>query len=225
MYFLAVILGAKLLCPARAKLRRAGTEPLIGGKAIVSPDGHQLGDGSLTITSDEVVLHKANRQEKVDLRSVEKGWFEDDVRWGGHYQANRLRHIAFGGNGGFYTYISDFAAVGPGKALAILSLTEAAKIQGPQAQILVALSASPLRMRWIRLLSGMGDGMSVEPAHRLYRFKKHLYLNDANQISRIESIGRVTKRESGWSCSSKSWCPLVTEIHPGSEVLYDPKPK
>jgi len=199
MYFLAAILGANMLGQSIARLRHGGTELVVQGKTFVSSGGFHFDVGSLVSLGNDLILQYVDRQEKIDLRAVEKGWFEDDVRWGGNYQATRLRKIAFGGDGGFYTNVSDFAPVGPGKALAILSLTEAAKIQGPQAQVLVALSASPFRIKWIRYLSGMGDGLSAEPAHRLYRFRNHLYLNDTNQISRVDSSGIVVKKICPWS--------------------------
>jgi len=204
MYCLAAILGAKLLGQSMANLRSDGTSLVVRGKTIVSPNGYHFDGGSLTSSGRELVLHKPDRQEQIDLRATEKGWFDDDARWGSHEEATRLRDIASGRGEGFDTYLSDLAPVGPGKALAILSLSESAKIQRPRVQVLVTLSASPLRIKWIRRLSEMGDGMGliVAAAHRLYRFGNHLYLNDANRISRVDSSGIVIKKICDWSVES-----------------------
>jgi len=202
MYFLAAILCANLLGQSMARLRHNGTELVVRGKTIVSSDGYQFDGGSLLCSGRELVLQKADRREKIDMRATEEAWFNDDARWGSHEEAARLRDIAFGRDGGFDTYVSDFAPVGPGKALAILSLSQSAKISQPRAQVLVTLGASPLRINWIRRLSPMGDGQSVEAAHRIYRFKTHLYLNDANQISRIDSSGIAIKKICDWSADS-----------------------
>jgi hypothetical protein len=204
MVLLAAILGAKLFGQSVAKLRADRTALLYRGKTIVSANGYGFDGGSLIATGRELVLQKADRQEKIDLRAMEQGWFKDDARWGSHEEATRLRDIAFGRDGGFDTYVSDLAPVGPGKALAILSLSEAAKIARPRTQVLVTLSALPFRIKWLRRLSEMGDGLGliVAAAHRLYRFRNHLYLNDANQISRVDSSGIVIKKVCAWSIES-----------------------
>ncbi|MDR3689255.1 MAG: hypothetical protein P4L46_07750 [Fimbriimonas sp.] len=202
MSFVAAILGAYLLGPSLAMLRLGSTELVVRGKTFVSTNGYDFDGGSLTGTGRELVLENGGRREKIDLRAIEKAWFEDDARWGGHEECTRLRHIAFGQGEGFDTYISDFAPVGPGKALAILSLDESARMAQPRAQVLVTLSASPLRIKWIRRLSSMGDGQSLGPARRLYRFRKRLYLNDSNQISRVDSSGIAIKKICAWSIES-----------------------